>query len=498
MTEGFERAVVDLRKSYSPYPMQKAFHASSARYRFLGGAAGPGKTTAMLMENLITVNEFNFDDAKQVQTLFLRRTQPMLENTLITRFREKIDKSLYRKFTEKPFEVIWLNGAITRFGSCQYENDIFGWQGQWKDVYYDEVCEFTWKQWNGIAPWNRCPVSRDARRLGAGNPVGVGTIWVRPTFVDHRPCDEMDANQRAGYRPSDYAYFPCTYLDNPIYANDPNFIEGLMSLPEPLRKALMEGSWDITGGYFTGAFDRAENVIPDTEWDPKPWHKQWISGDWGFEHFTALYRHYMDDHGIIRTGHELMLQHHSPEMLGEAIVTWLQDDRGNFPKLVSFPFSHDAFANQTTKSYGANANSVAQRMTAVLRPYGINAPMNSGKDKVGREQAMYDVLRKEVPTPAGKRRKWLITDGCSKLIDCLIAAPRDEKKVEEIAPFLGDDPLQGAGYGIYHIVGKPRSKPHEEKVREELAAAKDPVQNYLIQLREHVRGEKQGERNWWE
>jgi hypothetical protein len=505
VTEGFERAALDLRKSYSPYPMQRKFHASSSRYRFLGGAAGPGKTTAMLMENLITVNEFNVDDAKQVQTLFLRRTQPMLENTLVTRFREKIDRSLYKKFTEKPFEVLWLNGAITRFGSCQYEEDIFAWQGQWKDVYYDEVCEFTWKQWNGIAPWNRCPVSTDARRLGAGNPVGVGTTWVRPVFVEHRPCDEMDDNQRKQYRPSDYAYFPCTYLDNPIYANDETFIAGLMSLPFALRKALMEGSWDVTGGYFTGAFDRALNVILSEEWNPEPWHRQWISGDWGFEHWSALYRHYQDDFGVIRTGRELMIQHHDPEMLGERIIAWLVDEKGNFPKIVAFPFSHDAFASTATKTFGASANSVAMRLGGALRPYGIPLPLNSGKDKLGREQTMYNLLRKEIwggeKVDGQKRmvRNWLICEDCPKLIDTLIAAPRDDKRPEMIAEFSGDDPLQGAGYGVYHIVGRPAALPREELVRRELAATPDPIANYLIQLREHARVEKQAQRgNWWD
>lgn len=492
MTEGFERALpeLDLDAGYKPYPMQHNFHASKARYRFLGGAAGPGKTTAMLMENLVTVNRFNATDAKQVQTLFLRRTQPMLENTLITRFREKIDPSLYKKFTEKPFEVQWLNGALTRFGSCQYEHDIFSWQGQWKDVYYDEVCEFTWKQWNGIAPWNRCPVSQNARRLGAGNPVGVGTIWARPTFVEHRPCDEMDSNQRAQYRAEDYAYFPCTYLDNPIYANDPNFIAGLRSLPEALRKALMEGSWDVTGGYFVGAFDRALNVIPNEQWNPSPWHRRWISGDWGFEHYTALYQHYMDDEGVIRTGKEMMIQHHSPEMLAERIINWLLDDKGNFPKIEDFPFSHDAFASNTTKSYGAEINSVATRIGRILTPYGLPHPSNSGRDKLGREQTMYDLLR---------ARKWLISEDCPKLINCLISAPRDEDKPELIAEFSGDDPLQGAGYGVYTMVGKPGKKPLEQIEREELQRTKDPMERHFMMMRNTERRQKASQPlQWWE
>ena len=146
------------------------------------------------------------------------------------------------------------------------------------------------------------------------------------------------------------------------------------------------------------------------------------------------------------------------------------------------------------------------RLGAVLRPYGIPLPLNSGKDKLGREQTMYNLLRKEVWGGAkdetnAKRmvRNWLITDDCPKLIDCLISAPRDTDRPELIAEFSGDDPLQGAGYGVYHIVGRPASIPHEEQVRRQLAATPDPVANYLIQLREHVRQEKTTNGgNWWE
>jgi hypothetical protein len=33
---------------YEPFPRQKEFHDSAAKYRLFGGAAGPGKTKALL------------------------------------------------------------------------------------------------------------------------------------------------------------------------------------------------------------------------------------------------------------------------------------------------------------------------------------------------------------------------------------------------------------------------------------------------------------------
>jgi hypothetical protein len=58
------------------------------------------------------------------------------------------------------------------------------------------------------------------------------------------------------------------------------------------------------------------------------------------------------------------------------------------------------------------------------------------------------------------------SEECPKLIECLGSAPRDEDKIEQIAEFPGDDPLQGAGYGLDHIVDRPGVKSHDDVLRE--------------------------------
>jgi hypothetical protein len=496
---------IDFRDRYDPYPKQRLFHASLAPHNFLGGAAGPGKTACGLVEHMVSCNEFNVDDAPHVHTLMLRRTQPKLRATLVTRFEELIPKELYRTFDRTALRVTWGNNSSTNFGSMQYEHNAWDWQGQWRKIFYDELCEFTFGQWNATSAWNRCPVDSFCTKDGAGNPIGIGAPWVRRLFVEHRPCDEMDDEQRARYKASDYAYFPCTYLDNPIYARDPRFLANLNNYPKAIREALLNGSWDIVGGYFYGAWDDAENTCPPEECRPESWHKRWISGDWGFEHWAAIYWHYMDDYGVVRTYKERLVKHHDPEMLAELVIRESLDDDGKMPKYVSFPFSHDAFADQTTKSYGANPNSVAQRMARVMRPYALPMPMNSGNDKLGREQTMYNMLRRRVKcgkTGDGipiERANWIISDDCPRLIECIKSAPRDEVHVEKIASFLGDDPLQGAGYGIYHILGGPAKKPREQLLREEIDAAPDERSKHWIRLREtERRNQTRAQKQWWE
>jgi len=463
MTSGLDRFQIDFNKRYKPYEKQALFHASTKTYNFLGGAAGPGKTACGIVEHMMACNEFNIDDAPHVTTLFVRRTNPKLEDTVIKRFMELIPRELYAKFNETKKVVTWHNGATTKFASMQYESDAYM-QGQWYKIFFDEMCEFTFKQWNAISPWNRCPVSDNSTKDGAGNPIGIGSPWVRALFVDKKPYVEMDDAQKAMYNPNDYGYFPCTYLDNPIYANNPTFIASLMSLPQAIREAMMNGSWDVVGGYFVGAFDSAVNVCDPSECQPKYWHRRWISGDWGFAHKSAIYWHYMDDFGVLRTYKELVVDKHDAEMLAEAIIRESVDEDGKMPKFLAFPFSHDAFASKETATMGMNATPVAARMSQILKPYGIPSPVSAGKDKLGREQQMYNMLRRTIPS--GERDgqphmvpNWIVSANCPDLIQCLGTAPRDEKRPEHIAQYIGDDPLQGAGYGIYHIFGKPADKP---------------------------------------
>jgi hypothetical protein len=456
------------RYHYNAYPHQKAFHESLAPHRLLGGAAGPGKTLALIEDHMLGCNQFGLDEAKEVHTVIFRRTHPKLEATVITRFREKIPRELYKSFNESKNVVTWLNGATTQFASMQYEHDVWGWQGQWYKIAYDELTEFTFPQWQNISAWNRCPVSKRPTKDGASNPIGVGARWVEDLFIKKQPCAEMEPAQKALYKPENYIYFPATYLDNPIFATDAQYLANLDSYQAPVSKALKMGIWGISGGYFDGAWDEAYNVYKPGSVKGETWDKRWLAGDWGFDHNSAIHWFHMDGNGIVRIYRELICNRHTPEELAERIGTMSNGENYQF-----FSLAHDAFAQRH------DTNPIALRIGNALKPYGIPMPEPSTKDKRGREQILYDYLKQRVrtgeiyndntgTTEPVKVAKLQISEECPNLIRTIEKAPRDEDDRETIAEFLGDDALQSAGYGLYAMFGKPAAMPVEEKVSQQI------------------------------
>src|SRR5271168_3364878 len=245
---------------YEPFPRQKQFHDSTAKYRLFGGAAGPGKTKALLWEAIFQANAWSGAD-----TLLLRRTYPELESSLLAYFRRDVPRAFYKKFNESKHVVTWPNGSTTRFGYCRNENDVYQYQGaEYAFIGLDELTHFTLKQWQFLTSRNRCPVPRYTggeregesvvpSMAGATNPGNIGHAWVKALWVDKVAPAGFERPER--YDSRDYDFIRARMEDNPIYANDLNYRKTLEALPENLRKAFLDGDWSVFAGQYFDVFE---------------------------------------------------------------------------------------------------------------------------------------------------------------------------------------------------------------------------------------------------
>ena len=246
---------------YEPFAKQAEFHSSHAKYRLFGGAAGPGKTKALLMEAVIQALEHDGS-----HTLILRRTFPELEASLLNYFRRDIPRRLYTSFNESKHLVEWVNGSTTRFGYCASEHDVYQYQGaEYLFIGIDELTLFTLGQWQFPTSRNRCPLPGTRPSMaGATNPGNIGHSWVKAQWIDKQPAPGMERPDH--YDPADYDFVAARLADNPIYALDRNYRKTLEALPTHLKRAFLDGEWDVFAGQY---FDKFEwnDILPE----PKLW-----------------------------------------------------------------------------------------------------------------------------------------------------------------------------------------------------------------------------------
>lgn len=257
---------------------QTDFLAASETDVLYGGAAGGGKSYAMLVDPL------RFAHRGAHRALILRRSMPEL--------RELIDKSreLYPKAFPgckyKEVEKLWNfpSGAKIEFGFLERDADVYRYQGQaYSWIGFDEIThqatEFSWNYLASrlrttdpeIIPYMRC----------TANPGGVGAHWVKKRYIDPSPPNESFKGSDGLSR----KFIPARLDDNPYLASDGRYEQMLKALPATQRRQLLEGDWEVAEGAAFTEFDRNIHIIDPFE---IPIHWDRVKGiDYGYASESA-------------------------------------------------------------------------------------------------------------------------------------------------------------------------------------------------------------------
>jgi predicted phage terminase large subunit-like protein len=215
---------------HEPTSKQARFLTLSERECFYGGAAGGGKSEALLMGALM------YADTPGYNAIIFRRTYAdlALPGALMDRAWEWL-AGTDAKWDERDKTWAFQSGATLTFGYLATENDKFRYQSaDFQFIAFDELTQFTETQYTYLfGRLRRLVTSKIPVRVrAASNPGGLGHEWVKQRYIIEGP--------KKG-RP----FIPARLEDNP-YLDQEDYELSLAELDPVTRAQLRYGDWEIT------------------------------------------------------------------------------------------------------------------------------------------------------------------------------------------------------------------------------------------------------------
>ena len=278
---------------------QTDFLSSSEREVLYGGAAGGGKSYAMLADPLHGLNSPNFSG------LLVRHTTEELRE-LIQKSQELYPRAIPGiKWSERKSQWtsprggrLWMSYLDKDMDVTRYQGQAFNWIG------FDELT-----QWSSPYAWDYMRSrlrSAHSTELGlymraTTNPGGAGHSWVKKMFIDPAPHNEpfwatqIETGDTIVF-PKDHTkegqplfrrrFIPASLFDNPYLAEGGDYEAMLLSLPEHQKKQLLDGNWDVNEGAAFPEFNRKIHVV-DPFKIPQSWAR-FRACDYGYGSHTGV------------------------------------------------------------------------------------------------------------------------------------------------------------------------------------------------------------------
>ena len=196
--------------------------------------------------------------------------------------------------------ITFPNGSRILFRYCDNAKDAERFQGTEVDVLFiDEATHQSEDKMKKLTACVRGVNDFPKRIYLTANPGGDGHGWVKRLFIDRAFQDNEN--------PDDYMFIQSLVTDNKaLMEADPDYIRQLEALPPKLRKAWLEGDWNVFDGMFFEDFIDRPDQYESRQWThviepfdvPDSW-KIYRGFDWGYNKPFSCMWFAVDYEGVI-------------------------------------------------------------------------------------------------------------------------------------------------------------------------------------------------------
>lgn len=274
--------------THEPSPKQRQFLDLDCLEALYGGAAGGGKSDALLQSAL------KYFDVPGYSAIIFRRTYKdlALPGAIMDRAHQWLRGSgAHWNDDNKCFTSP--QGAKLTFGYLEAPRDHLRYQGaEFQFVGFDELSQFFVKQYLYMfSRLRRLVNSRIPIRMrGATNPGDIGHAWIQERWgIPDDGCTQMHWHRER-------AFVPALARDNP-HIDLAEYTKALAELDPITRAQLEEGKWFVDGSGLVYKYNPRIQLVPHMP--ALPDGEEWIrvfSADFGVTDHTAFAVHCFSEH----------------------------------------------------------------------------------------------------------------------------------------------------------------------------------------------------------